>query len=265
MNRISFVTILAFAFLFGSISTAPPAAAAPAPPAQAGSAQTQLYWQCQARISNGHGSMIGFASKPFPAAPGTTLSDSRMGAPVGRAVAAAWMAYVMHTYAPDQEQQWISQGRPNIGNCGVGQLQNLREVHEMRVRGGMREVTWQYDPKQQPTPSPAPPAPSGLNNDAVTTTHTLTPQMPAGTKYAVCNSAPDQGKVYVSRPFPYTVNNVPAWTNAFTQYLVQKYSFNGTGSGCYVGTDPAAVLQARIAAAQANKSHPIQTDWTFSK
>ncbi len=86
------------------------------------------------------------------------------------------------------------------------------------------------------------------------------------TSYTVCYSANNQSTVYVSAAFAVTDAASPSWINGFTQFLAQKYSYQGGGVGCNnmsLNNAP-TLLKNRIAALRANRKQVVETGWTFN-
>jgi len=70
---------------------------------------------------------------------------------------------------------------------------------------------------------------------------------------------------YVSATFQVTAMDNPGWTNAFAQFLAQKYSYKGTGVGCNTLHEDAAqtYLRGRVIGLRANGKTVVETGWTF--
>ena len=84
------------------------------------------------------------------------------------------------------------------------------------------------------------------------------------TSYTVC-VASDASTAYVSAAFAVTAMDNPSWTNGFTQFLAQNYSYKGGGVGCnnMDAEHAPTFLKNRIAGLRANKKQVVETGWTY--
>jgi hypothetical protein len=109
------------------------------------------------------------------------------------------------------------------------------------------QTGWTYSPASTPaSPAPAPAASS-------------TPI----TSYTVC-VAGDASTAYVSAAFAVTKMDGPAWSNAFAQFLAQKYSYKGRAGCNNMDAEHAPTfLKNRIAGLRADKKRVVETGWTY--
>ena len=83
------------------------------------------------------------------------------------------------------------------------------------------------------------------------------------TSYTVC-VASDAPIAYVSAAFAVTSMDNPAWTNGFTQFLAQNYSYKGRVGCNNMDLEHAPTfLKNRIAGLRANKKQVVETGWTY--
>jgi hypothetical protein len=157
---------------------------------------------------------------------------------------AAFAAFLAKKYGP----QYVTP------ECGASRSQaearNWMEEGWWKVNPNFStavQTGWIYLPASTPTsPAPAPAASS-------------TPI----TSYTVC-VASDAPIAYVSAAFPVTSMNNPAWTNGFTQFLAQNYSYKGrVGCNNMDAEHAPTFLKNRIAGLRANKKQVVETGWTY--
>ena len=96
-----------------------------------------------------------------------------------------------------------------------------------------------------------------------------TPPAPAAppsvsvTSYTVC-IANDASTAYVSAAFAVTTMDNPSWTNGFSQFLAQNYSYKGrVGCNNMDAEHAPTFLKNRIAGLRANKKQVVETGWTY--
>ena len=199
----------------------------------------------------------------------------------------AWRVYLATTY-----QLNPNDGRQINGGCGdETTVQLTREwkanakqrweretkILQDRVAAGSPGIVEQHTVvdtgwKYTPNPNAAPPVPAASRpvDPCVISGVGMATRPPAGcvapvTSYTVC-SAGDASTAYVSAAFAVTDAEYLSWVNGFTQFLAQKYSYQGGGVGCNNMTLNKAptFLRNRIAALRANKKHVVETGWTFN-
>jgi hypothetical protein len=173
-------------------------------------------------------------------------------------------------------------GMTSSANCG--QVQSLAEALSFIKQFGTTPAfgapnckrahcimtDWTNTPAAS-APEPPAPAASRPGDPCFFDPHGMATAPPAGcvapvTSYAVCYSANNQSTVYLSSAFAVTAMDNPSWINGFTQFLAQKYSYQGGGVGCNNMTLNIATtsLKNRIAALRANKKQVVETGWTFN-
>jgi hypothetical protein len=135
------------------------------------------------------------------------------------------------------------------GSRSQAEAQNWMEEGWWKVNPNFStavQTGWTYSPANPPEP-PA-----------------LAASSAAVTSYTVC-VAGDAATAYVSGAFAVTKMDGPAWSNAFAQFLAQKYAYKGGGVGCNnMDLEHAPTfLKNRIAALRANKKQVVETGWTY--
>jgi hypothetical protein len=195
----------------------------------------------------------------------------------------AWRVYLSATY----------QLNPNelTGGCGddttvqftrdwkAGARQRWEQttkIEQARIAAGSKgaveehtvvDTGWKYTPNLNAAPTA--PAAARPADPCVITGVGLATRPPAGcaaavTSYVVC-SASDASIAYVSAAFAVTDAKSASWVNGFTQFLAQKYSYQGGGVGCnnMSATNAPTFLKNRLAALRANKKQVVETGWAY--
>ncbi|MGH9573297.1 MAG: hypothetical protein ACRD40_07195 [Candidatus Acidiferrales bacterium] len=132
----------------------------------------------------------------------------------------------------------------------------LRSVHAKKV-----DTHWNPASSQSAAPSVAAPVPA-----AAPPASPPAPRTAAARAYTVCAaSSPSKGSGYISAVFPVTKTDNAAWTNAFTQFLRQKYSITDVNFlGCESTTfEKAQLSEANRIAGWRNRIDVVETGWTY--
>ncbi len=197
------------------------------------SAQTrpQYYWACQATVQGPRGAFKS-VSNVFPAAPGATLSDARIGNPAWVGMVASWDRYLLHKYLPDEEKKrdqqsgqgasWHPSGGP--GTCVIGTLAQAQAIHDPNVKAGATEEDWVYSPDQTAAAPPAarsaaPPKPEAAASCAPVQTivnHKFVMVTPEGCPQPAASSTPPSPSA--APPKPLADDDAPASTSRRAQH-----------------------------------------------
>jgi len=200
-----------------------------------------------------------------------------------REVTDAWIAYIGATYSIP-----LSLGNTGQTSCSIVgtepptyTLPKFSQQEQQWTASGhtIIHVNWTYTPGSTPaaavagnsSPVSMAAAPSSVSSDPCTSSTpghpTLTPGCgaTATVRYVVCSAMDASPTAYVSATFQVTAMDIPGWTNAFAQFLAQKYSYKGTGVGCTNLHEDAAqtYLRGRVIGLRANGKTVVETGWTF--
>ena len=150
--------------------------------------QVPSYYYCQIWIrSPGNATMYVSQIIPTP--------DPHPSKDAIETIAKAWTGYMFHTYSPEQEKEWLdremSMDYGDRGGCmnnwpyPTG-LASMKETRDHSLKGGAKEVAWDYAKNTYVAPAPAPQPPAASADPCNSwNPHGLTIAPPAGCPGAI--------------------------------------------------------------------------------